>query len=171
MSRTGWTKNGIYKGKTLVQWGGGVAPELWTLCYRSCMAIFGIFFDNNVCNRKRSTYLKRFFKTLSKSRIIKLLVKLRSNNGGGAFTCKPLKKRFIEIVVWVFDLKTAGPIVLSILARFSLHWFYCIFIQGVRNQSARIWVLSVLTIPCQIPQTETRLDALLHVDTSSRSNR
>ena len=84
---------------------------------------------------------------------------------------KPLKKRFIEIVVWVFDLKTAGPIVLSILARFSLHWFYCIFIQGVRNQSARIWVLSVLTIPCQIPQTETRLDALLHVDTSSRSNR
>ena len=45
------------------------------------------FFDNNVCNRKRSTYLKGFFKTSSKSRIIKLLVKSRSNT---PFTCKPL---------------------------------------------------------------------------------
>ena len=150
--------------------GGGVlhrnfGPSVTGLAWR----FLEFFCDNNVCNRKRFTYLKGFFKTLSKSRIIKLLVKLRSNTP--PFTCKPLKKRFIEIVVWVFDLKTAGPIVLSILARFSLHWFYCIFIQGVRNQSARIWVLSVLTIPCQIPQTETRLDALLHVDTSSRSNR
>lgn len=53
------------------------------------MAIFGIFFDNNVCNRKRSTYLKGFFKTSSKSRIIKLLVKSRSNTPP-PFTCKPL---------------------------------------------------------------------------------
>ena len=50
------------------------------LCYRSCMVIFGIFFDNNVCNRKRCTYLKGFFKTSSKSRIIKLLVNSRSNH-------------------------------------------------------------------------------------------
>ena len=57
--------------------GKGVAPQLWTLCYRSCMAIFGIFFDNNVCNGKRSTYLKVFFKTSSKSWIIKLLVNSR----------------------------------------------------------------------------------------------
>ena len=55
------------------------------------------FFDNNVCNRKRSTYLKGFFKTSSKSRIIKLLVKSRSNNPS-PFTCKPLNQRTFDSI-------------------------------------------------------------------------
>ena len=48
-----------------------------------------IFFDNNVCNRKRSTYLKGFFKTSSKSRNIKLLVNSRYYTLP-PFTCNPL---------------------------------------------------------------------------------
>ena len=47
------------------------------------------FFDNNVCNRKRCTYLKVFSYTPSKKRNIKLSVNSRSNPT--PFTCKPLK--------------------------------------------------------------------------------
>ena len=74
IGRTGWTKNGIYKGQTLVQWGGGVEPSVTGLAW----GFSEIFVDDNVYNRKRSTYLKRFFKTSSKLRIIKLLVNLQS---------------------------------------------------------------------------------------------
>ena len=77
ISRTGWTKNGIYKGQTLVQWGGCCTATLDPLL-QVLYCDFRIFFDNNVCNRKRCTYLKGFFKTL-KSRNITLLVNSRSN--------------------------------------------------------------------------------------------
>ena len=45
----------------------GVASQLWTLCCRSCLAIFEIFSNNNVSNRKRCTLRKGSFKTSSKS--------------------------------------------------------------------------------------------------------
>ena len=52
----------------------GVASQLWTLCCRSCLAIFEIFSNNNVSNRKRCTLRKGSFKTSSKSWNIKFLV-------------------------------------------------------------------------------------------------
>ena len=63
-------KTGFIRARPSFNGEGGVAPQLWILCYRSCIAIFGNSFDNNVCNRKWSTYLKGFFKTSSKSRNI-----------------------------------------------------------------------------------------------------
>ena len=80
ISRTGWTKNGIYKGQTLVQWGrGGCCTATLDPLLQVLHGHFLKFFDNNVCNRKRCTYLKGLFKTSSKSQIIKLLVNSRSN--------------------------------------------------------------------------------------------
>ena len=52
ISRTGWPQKRNIYGSDPRSMGEGVAPQLWTLCYRSCMAIVELFFDNNVSNKK-----------------------------------------------------------------------------------------------------------------------
>ena len=56
--------------------GGGEddVPQLLTFCCRLYSEISLSNFVDNISNRKRCTYLKGCFKTLSKSRNIKLLV-------------------------------------------------------------------------------------------------
>ena len=71
ISGTGWSfssKNGTFKGQTLVQWKGGggcsnFGPSVTGHAWRFSKAVF----DNNVSNRKRYTYLKGSLKTSSKS--------------------------------------------------------------------------------------------------------
>ena len=67
----------------------GVASQLWTLCCRSCLAIFEIFSNNNVSNRKRCTLRKGSFKTSSNSWNIKFLVNSQYYTYL-PFTCKQL---------------------------------------------------------------------------------
>ena len=83
----------------------------------------------NVCKRKRCTYIKGFFKTSSKSRIIKLLVNSRSNIPP-PFTCTLTD--FIKIVymLYLMEYKIMGISLLSsmiqirnyVISRFSTLW-------------------------------------------------
>ena len=59
--------------------GGGCSTATLDPLLQVMHGDFRIFFavDNDVCNRKRCTYLKEFFKTSSESQNIELLVNLR----------------------------------------------------------------------------------------------
>ena len=66
ISRTGWIKNGIYKGQTLVQWEGSCSATLDPLL-KVMHAEFQIFYlDKNVSNRKRCHISKRLFQNINK---------------------------------------------------------------------------------------------------------
>ena len=93
ISRTGWTKNGIYKGQTLVQWGEGYLHRNFrhSDTGHACRLSKNCF-DNNASDRKRCIYLTGCFKTSSKSRNIKLLVNSRYYTPP-PFTCKPLNMK------------------------------------------------------------------------------
>ena len=98
-------KTGFIRARPSINWGEGglVAPQIWTHFYRSCMPIFKIVFDNNVCNRKRRTYLKGCFKTSSKIRKYQTFSKLAVLHP--LFTCNPLGvKRDISIGIGNFKL-------------------------------------------------------------------